>query len=115
LEEGTPGVEDTSVPPYLLRESAPGMLAQRPWIFKAIPAAQVCERARIAALPLQEIGSRLVLPGLVVFELGRGGNGVGVIRKEQIGVAAMGNTLSVRKGRLVHLISSRQMCLEDFC
>jgi hypothetical protein len=91
------------------------MLAQRPWIFKAIPAAQVCERARIAALPLQEIGSRLVLPGLVVFELGRGGNGVGVIRKEQIGVAAMGNTLSVRKGRPVHLISSRQMCLEDFC
>lgn len=78
----------------------------------------MCERARIAAraaLTLQEIGSRRVLPGLVVFELGRGGNGVGVIRKQQIGAAAMGNTLSVRRGRPVHLISSRQMCLEDFC
>lgn len=46
------------------------------------PAAQVCERARIAALPLHEIGSRLVpheLPGLVVFQHGRDGNGAGVI------------------------------------
>lgn len=91
---------------------------KKPWIFKAIPAAQVCERARIAAraaLTLQEIGSRLVLPGLVVSELGRGGNGVDVIREQQICAAAMGNTLSVRKGWPVHLISSRQSCLEDFC
>lgn len=82
------------------------------------PAAQVCERARIAALPLHEIGSRLVpheLPGLVVFQHGRNGNGVGVIRKQQIGASAMGIAPSVLIQHLVHLVSSRQMCLEDFC
>lgn len=82
------------------------------------PAAQVCERARIAALPLHEIGSRLVpheLPGLVVFQHGRDGNGVGVIREQQIGASAMGIALPVLIQHLVHLISSRQMYLEDFC
>lgn len=33
---------------------------------------------------LQEIGSRLVLPGLVVSEHCRSGNGVGVIRNQEI-------------------------------
>lgn len=82
------------------------------------PAAQVCERARIAALPLHEISSRLVpheLPGLVVFQHGRDGNGVGVIRKQKIGFSAMGIALSVLIQHRVHLISSRQMHLEDFC
>ena len=83
-------------------------------VFKAIPAGQVCERARIAALPLHEIGSSLALPGLVVFQHGRGGNGVGVISEKQIDAAAMGNTLSVLSSRPVHVISSRQMCLKDF-
>ena len=69
---------------YLRTRRRTGNARSTSWILKAIPAAQVCERARIAAraaLTLQEIGSRLVLPGLVVFELGRGGNGVGVIKK----------------------------------
>jgi hypothetical protein len=83
-------------------------------VFKAIPAGQVCERARIAALPLHEIGSSLALPGLLVFQHGRGGNGVGVIREHKIDAVAMGNTLSVLSTRHVHVISSRQVCLKDF-
>jgi hypothetical protein len=89
-----PGVEDTSV--VGTRDCA-GHARSKSWIFKAIPAAQVCERARIATLPLHEIGSRLVLPGLMVFELGRGGNGAGVIRRQQIAASAMSNTLSALK------------------
>lgn len=80
---------------YLRTRRRTGNARSTSWIFKAIPAAQVCERARIAALPLQEIWSRLVLPGLVVFEHSRGGNGIGVILRQQIAASALGMALSV--------------------
>ena len=98
---------------YLRTRSRTGNARSTSWIFKAIPAAPVCERARIAALPLQEIWSRLVLPCLVVFEHSRGGNGVIVISRQQITAFAMGMTLSVLERRPVYVISSRQRCLKD--
>jgi len=75
----------------------------------------VRERANIAALPLQEIGLGFTLPGLVVFEHGRGGNGIGVIRKEGNDAAAMAIVLPALERMLVHLSSSRQMGWKDFC
>lgn len=64
---------------------------------------------------LQEIGSRLVLPGLVVSEHCRSGNGVGVIRRLLLFAMGTCMTLSVLKCRAVHvIISSRQRCLKDF-
>ena len=80
---------------YVRTRCCTGNARSTSWIFKAIPAVQVCERARIAALPLQEIWSRLVLPGLVVFEHSRGGNGIGVILRQQIAASALGMALSV--------------------
>jgi hypothetical protein len=61
LQEWTPGVENTT--------SCTGHARSKTSIFKAIPAAEVCERARIAALPLCEI----VLPSRcrVSWQLGR--------------------------------------------
>ena len=52
------------------------------------------ERANVAALPLQEIGLGFTLPGMVVIENGRGGNGVGEIWKEGNDAAATGIVLS---------------------